>query len=153
MQAPASFTWAQLCSSSPHTVSLASCLGTPQLTPRCRTLLVFQYPKPKRVGELAPHDMNPWTSGRQGLLDSPGMQFKWLLGELVHGIKQLFFAAAGSVMQNWIDSPSFAVLLPSSLEPSSWDFTRHYSDRTKSLAQVLLFQGPKLRHSVAKKPR
>lgn len=134
-------------------MSLASCLGTPQLTPRCRTLLVFQYPKPRRVGESAFHNMNPWTSGRQEPLDSPGMQFKWLLGELVHGIKQLFFAAAGSVMQNWIDSPSFALLFPSSHAPDFWDFTHHYSDCTKPLAQALLFQGPKLRHSVAKKPR
>lgn len=56
-------------------------------------------------------------------------------------------------MQNWIGSPSFAVLLPLSLTPAPWDFTSYYSGSTEPFAQALLFWGPILRHPVAEKSR
>lgn len=73
-----------------------------------------------------------------------------LLRGLAHGIK---LCSSRLGMQNWIGSPSFAVLLPLSLTPAPWNFTSYYSGSTEPFAQALLFWGPILRHPVAEKSR
>lgn len=80
------------------------------------------------------------------------MQFMWLLGGLAHGIKQLYFAGAGSVGErDWFSL--LVVLLPLSLTPAPLDFTSYYRGSTKPFAWVLLFWGLVLRHPVAEKSR